>query len=240
MKKTIHKADSRGFADIGWLKSHHSFSFASYYNPERTRFGLLRVLNDDVIDAGMGFGTHPHDNMEIVTIPLSGEVAHQDSTGNKEVLKSGEVQIMSAGSGLTHSEFNNSKKDPLSLLQIWVFPKEKDIKPRYDQKSFDITERENKFQTVVSPDTENGAMWINQNAYFSLGNFDKEKSATYEIKHAGNGAYIFVIEGSVEIEGEILSKRDAIGIEDVNAIEILSKEKSEILVIEVPMNLKTN
>lgn len=240
MKKTIHKADSRGFADIGWLKSHHSFSFASYYNPERTRFGLLRVLNDDVIDAGMGFGTHPHDNMEIVTIPLSGEVAHQDSTGNKEVLKSGEVQIMSAGSGLTHSEFNNSKKDPLSLLQIWVFPKEKDLKPRYDQKSFDITERENKFQTVVSPDTENGAMWINQNAYFSLGNFDKEKSATYEIKHAGNGAYIFVIEGSVEIEGEILSKRDAIGIEDVNAIEILSKEKSEILVIEVPMNLKTN
>lgn len=240
MKKTIHKADSRGFADIGWLKSHHSFSFASYHNSERTRFGLLRVLNDDVIDAGMGFGTHPHDNMEIVTIPLSGEVAHQDSTGNKEVLKSGEVQIMSAGSGLTHSEFNNSKKDPLSLLQIWVFPKEEDIKPRYDQKSFDVKERENKFQTVVSPDNENEAMWINQNAYFSLGNIDNDKSVTYEIKHAGNGAYIFIIEGSVEIEGEILSKRDAIGIEDVNAIEIQSKEKSEILVIEVPMNLKAN
>src|SRR5512147_2030361 len=175
MKTTLHKADSRGYVDHGWLKSYHTFSFASYYEPSRVRFGLLRVLNDDIIEGGMGFGTHPHDNMEIVTIPLEGTLAHKDSMGTKQTLKPGEIQIMAAGSGLTHSEFNNSETEQINLLQIWVFPNERDIEPRYDQKVFDTTERKNKFQTLVSPEKENGAMWINHDAYFSLADIDKGK-----------------------------------------------------------------
>ncbi|MBL8007878.1 MAG: pirin family protein [Ignavibacteria bacterium] len=236
MNKTIHKAESRGYADHGWLQSYHSFSFANYYNPSKIRFGLLRVLNDDIVAGGMGFGTHPHDNMEIVTIPLKGEVAHKDSMGTKEVIKSGEVQIMSAGSGLTHSEFNNSEKDLVNLLQIWVFPKEKNITPRYDQKKFDSEERKNKFQLLVSPGKENGSLWINQNAFFSLADFDKDMNVQYKLKNKGNGVYIFIIEGSVELDGETLNRRDAAGIEGENEINFKTIEKSEILVIEVPMN----
>jgi len=235
MKTTIHKADSRGYADHGWLKTFHTFSFASYYDPSRVRFGLLRVLNDDIIEGGMGFGTHPHDNMEIVTIPIVGTLAHKDSMGTKQTLKPGEIQIMSAGSGLTHSEFNNSETERINLLQIWVFPKERDIKPRYDQKVFDVNERKNKFQTVVSPNKENGAMWINQDAFFSLANIDKGKTLQYDVKHKGNGAYLFVIEGSVKAAGETLNKRDAIGAEDIDTLEISALENSEILLIEVPM-----
>lgn len=235
MKTKIQKADSRGYADHGWLKARHSFSFANYYNPEKTRFGLLRVLNDDIVEPGMGFGTHPHDNMEIVTIPLKGELAHKDSTGNKEVIRANEVQIMSAGSGLTHSEFNNSKTDLINLLQIWVFPKERDIEPRYEQKVFDPKNRENKFQTVVSPDRKDGALWINQDAYFSLGNFDSEKNITYKINKKGNGVYLFLIEGELEINGEKLERRDAVEIEEASEIEFNTKQKSEILIIEVPM-----
>lgn len=235
MKKTIHRADSRGHADHGWLNAHHSFSFANYYNPERIRFGTLRVLNDDIVQPGEGFGTHPHDNMEIVTIPLKGELAHKDSTGNKEVIRTNEVQIMSAGSGLTHSEFNNSKTDEINLLQIWVFPKEKNIKPRYDQKVFKPEDRKNKIKTVVSPD-DSEALWINQDSYFSLTNLDKEKSVSYEIKTKGNGLYVFLIEGQIEIAGEKLSKRDAVGLEDIDSVEIKADENSEVLLIEVPMN----
>ena len=238
MNKIIHKADSRGYADHGWLQSFHSFSFANYHNPEKVRFGLLRVLNDDIVAPGMGFGTHPHDNMEIVTIPLKGELAHQDSTGNKEVIKAGEIQIMSAGSGLTHSEFNNSKKEFVNLFQIWVFPKEKNITPRYDQKIFDPEERTNKFQTVVSPDEKDGALWINQDAYFTLGNFDEGNSVKYEIKKNGNGVYIMITEGSAEIDGEVLSRRDAIGLSDLSSVEIKLLAKSELLLIEVPMTQK--
>ncbi len=171
MKKTIYKADSRGHSDHGWLKTNFSFSFADYYNPERIRFGMLRVLNDDTIQPGMGFGTHPHDNMEIVTIPLKGELAHKDSTGGKGIIKANEIQAMSAGSGVTHSEFNNSQTDEVSLLQIWVFPKEKNIEPRYDQKTFNPEERKNILKTVVSPDKNSDALWINQDAYFSLGKY---------------------------------------------------------------------
>ncbi len=236
MTKTIHKSDSRGYADHGWLKSYHSFSFAGYHNPQRVRFGFLRVLNDDIVKGGMGFGTHPHDNMEIVTIPLQGEVAHQDSTGTKEVITAGEVQIMSAGSGLTHSEFNNSEKDDVNLLQIWVFPEKRDIDPRYDQKKFDKKNRINKFQTVVSPDKSSGALWINQNAFFSLGDFEKKGSYRYDVKSPGNGIYMFVIKGTVETADEVLSDRDAIGIEDVNSVEFTVNSDSEILVIEVPMH----
>lgn len=238
MNKIIHKADSRGYADHGWLQSFHSFSFANYHNPEKVRFGLLRVLNDDIVAPGMGFGTHPHDNMEIVTIPLKGELAHQDSTGNKEVIKAGEIQIMSAGSGLTHSEFNNSKKEFVNLFQIWVFPKEKNITPRYDQKIFDSEERKNKFQTVVSPDEKNGSLWINQDAFFTLGNFDEGNSVKYEIKKNGNGVYIMITEGSAEIDGEVLSRRDAIGLSDLSSVEIKLLAKSELLLIEVPMTQK--
>lgn len=235
MKKTIHRADTRGHADHGWLNAHHSFSFANYYNPERIRFGTLRVLNDDIVQPGEGFGTHPHDNMEIVTIPLKGELAHKDSTGNKEVIRPNEVQIMSAGSGLTHSEFNNSKTEEINLLQIWVFPKEKNIKPRYGQKVFKPEDRQNKIKTVVSPkDTD--ALWINQDSYFSLSNLDKNKSVTYDVNTTGNGVYVFVIGGSIEIADETLSRRDAIGLEDLNSIEIKANEKSEVLLIEVPMN----
>jgi len=235
MKKTIHRADSRGHADHGWLNAYHSFSFANYYNPERIRFGTLRVLNDDIVQPGEGFGTHPHENMEIVTIPLRGELAHKDSTGNKEVIRPNEVQIMSAGSGLTHSEFNNSKTEETNLLQIWVFPKEKNIKPRYDQKVFDPADRINKIKTVVSP-SDKDALWINQDAYFSLSGPDKDKVVNYQIKSKGNGLYVFLIKGKIEIAGETLSKRDAIGLEQINEIEIKAVEKSEVLLIEVPMN----
>lgn len=235
MKKTIYKSESRGHADHGWLNAHHSFSFANYYNPERIRFGLLRVLNDDIVQPGMGFGTHPHDNMEIITIPLKGELAHKDSTGNKEVIKPNEVQIMSAGSGLTHSEFNNSQTEIVNLLQIWIFPKEKNIKPRYEQKLFDPEKRKNIFQTVVSPESKNGSLWINQNAYLSLGNIDKGNSVNYKINLKGNGLYIFVIEGEIEIDNERLSKRDAAGLEEIDNVEFKANENSEVLLIEVPM-----
>ena len=235
MEKVIHKAEDRGHANHGWLDAHHSFSFANYYNPERTRFGVLRVLNDDIIQGGEGFGTHPHDNMEIITIPLTGELAHKDSTGNKEVIRKNEVQIMSAGSGLTHSEFNNSKTDEINLLQLWVFPKERDTKPRYDQKVFEPADRQNKIQTLVSPKDEN-ALWINQDAYFSRADIDKEVDVEYELNTKKNGVYIFVIEGKVEIDGELLSKRDAMGVTEADKIKITAKEKSEVLLIEVPLN----
>lgn len=236
MKKKVHRANTRGYADHGWLKSYHTFSFANYNNPERTRFGLLRVLNDDIVEAGMGFGTHPHDNMEIITIPLKGELAHKDSTGTKEIIKAGEIQIMSAGSGLTHSEFNNSKLDPVNLLQIWVFPKEKNIAPRYDQKIFSAEDRNNKIVTVISPDNKDGSLWINQDSYFSMVNLGKGKSVTYNIKSKVNGIYIFVIEGEIEAAGEKLLKRDAIGLYDTGYVEISAVQNSEVLFIEVPMN----
>lgn len=235
MEKVIHKADSRGHANHGWLDAHHSFSFANYYNPERTRFGVLRVLNDDIVQPGEGFGTHPHDNMEIVTIPLKGELAHKDSTGNKEVIHPNEVQIMSAGSGLTHSEFNNSKTDEVNLLQIWVFPKEKNIKPRYDQKVFEPSGRLNKIQTLVSPKDES-ALWINQDAYFSRTDIEKGKSVDYELNTKKNGVYIFVIEGKIEIDGDMLSRRDAIGIQETERIKIKAEDNSEVLIIEIPLN----
>jgi len=236
MKKTVHKANTRGFADHGWLKSYHTFSFANYQNPERTRFGLLRVLNDDVVEAGKGFGTHPHDNMEIITIPLQGELAHKDSTGTKEVIKPGEVQIMSAGSGLTHSEFNNSELDPVNLLQIWVFPKEKNIPPRYEQKLFSSKERSNKIATLISPDKTNGALWINQDSYFSIVNLDPGKSVTYNVNRKDNGVYVFVINGEIEAAGEKLFKRDALGVYEIENVETNAIQNSEILFIEVPMS----
>lgn len=234
MNTVVHKSDSRGFADHGWLRSRHTFNFAGYHNPDRIHFGALRVLNDDIVAGGKGFGTHAHDNMEIVSIPLYGDLEHKDSTGTGEVIKTGDVQIMSAGSGLRHSEFNHSKVDEVQFLQIWVFPKERDITPRYEQKSFDVEDRINKFQTVVSPDTDD-ALWINQDAYFSLVNLDAGVALDYEVKKSGNGAYFFVLTGDVEIAGERLDTRDAIGVTDANSVTVKAKSYAEVLVIEVPM-----
>ena len=236
MRKMIHKANTRGVADFGWLHSKHTFSFSSYYNPNRMQFGALRVLNDDIVAPDMGFGTHGHENMEIVSIPISGELAHRDSTGNAEVIRSGEVQIMSAGKGIRHSEFNHSQNDPVNFLQIWILPKEIGIKPRYEQKLFEVSERKNKLQTVVSPVKNSDAVWINQDSYFSLANLEQGKELEYKMNLAGNGVYLFLIEGSITFDGEIFEKRDGIGISETNSFNLQAKENSEILFIEVPMS----
>jgi quercetin 2,3-dioxygenase len=235
MKKIYHPASGRGHADHGWLNAHHSFSFASYSDPSKVHFGLLRVLNDDTVAPGMGFGMHPHDNMEIVTIPLSGTLEHKDSMGNIGVIRPNEIQAMSAGSGLMHSEYNHSKTEPVNLLQIWVFPKERNIKPRYDQKIFS-DDNKGKFKTIVAPEKNDGVMWINQDAYFSLGKFDTSTKEEYKIKREGNGAYVFIIEGSATIDGQKLGKRDALGIWDTDKFSINVDGLSEILIIDVPMN----
>jgi len=235
MKKIIHKAESRGFQDHGWLKASHSFSFANFYDPARVHFGLLRVLNDDIVAPGMGFGTHPHDNMEIVTIPLKGSLAHKDSLGSEGVISPNEVQVMSAGSGIRHSEFNASATEEVNLLQIWVFPKERDIEPRYDQKKFNPAHSKNSFQTLVSPKSDGEAMWINQEAYFSIGNFDQGAKVSYTIKQPGNGAYVYLIEGEAKILDETLGRRDAIGIFDTEKFNIAATKNSKILIIDIPM-----
>jgi quercetin 2,3-dioxygenase len=235
-REIIHKANTRGRANHGWLDSHHTFSFAGYYSPERMNFGLLRVLNDDIVAPGMGFGAHPHDNMEIISIPLSGELAHQDSTGNKKVIRTNDVQIMSAGSGLTHSEFNNSKTDQVNFLQIWVFPKEQNIKPRYEQKTFNPAERQNKLQTVVSPEKDAESIWINQDAWFTLGTLKAGFAEEYQLHQSGNGVYAFVLEGEVEIDGEKLNKRDGMGVSDTQSITIKASSDAELLLMEIPMN----
>jgi redox-sensitive bicupin YhaK (pirin superfamily) len=235
MKTIIHKANTRGYADHGWLKSYHSFSFANYYNPQRVRFGLLRVLNDDIIKPSEGFGTHPHDNMEIISIPIYGKLAHKDSTGNEKIITKDEVQVMSAGTGIYHSEYNASDNEDANFLQLWIFPKLKNITPRYEQKKFDLTERKNKLQLIVSPEKNNGSLRINQDAYLWLGNFEKGKNIKYSLKLNDNGVYIFLINGNAEIEGTILENRDAIGIEETENVNINFLENTELLIIEVPM-----
>jgi len=236
MKSVIHLASERGHVNHGWLDAHHSFSFASWQNPARVRFGLLRVLNDDIVAPGMGFGTHPHDNMEIVTIPLAGALEHKDSMGNIGVIKPNEIQAMSAGSGLMHSEYNHSKTEIVNLLQIWVFPKLKDIEPRYEQRVFSAEDKMGKFKTIVAPVRSNDIMWINQDAYFSLGNFKAGDSVEYSIQKENNGAYVFLISGSVTIAGELINSRDAIGIWDVKKFTLNISSDAEILIIDVPMN----
>ncbi len=237
MKGVLHKADTRGLADHGWLQSRHTFSFANYHDPERMGFGLLRVINDDIVQARMGFDTHPHENMEIVTIPNSGELRHQDSMGNTQRIRAGEVQIMSAGTGITHSEYNGSDSELVAFLQIWVLPKFQNIEPRYGQQLFSCDDRKNKFQIVVSPDKDDndGAIWINQDAWFSQGDFDKGQTGGYRIKREGNGAYFFVIEGAVTIADEQLQRRDGIGVEYATNIDFEVAEDCQLLVIDVPM-----
>jgi redox-sensitive bicupin YhaK (pirin superfamily) len=236
MKTVLHKANTRGHANHGWLDSYHTFSFAGYYDPTRVNFGALRVLNDDVVAGGAGFGQHPHDNMEIISIPLRGALEHGDNTGGHGIITSGEVQIMSAGSGIAHSEKNASKTEDVNFLQIWVFPKERNIQPRYDQKLFSAADRINKFQTVVSPEKNNGALWINQDAWFSLGKLNAGESTQYAVNKKGNGVYAFVIDGDVTIENQKLNKRDGLGIWEVDKFSIVADANAEVLLIEVPMN----
>ncbi len=236
MRTVLHKADERGHADHGWLNAHHTFSFASWQNPKQMNFGLLRVLNDDVVAAGNGFGRHPHDNMEIVTIPLEGALEHSDSMGNKGVIKNGEVQVMSAGTGIYHSEMNASKTDAVKLLQTWVFPKMKNIKPRYDQKTFLKMARMNKLLTIVSPEREaENTMWINQDCWYSLGTFEVEKDVDYKINKPGNGVYVFVIEGNIVVDSIAVGKRDGIGVWETDEFPIHVTPGTELLLIEVPM-----
>lgn len=235
MKKILHTAESRGHANHGWLNSFHTFSFANYHNSQRMHFGMLRVINDDVIAPGMGFGMHPHENMEIVTIPLSGALHHRDTTGRDEIIRSGDVQIMSAGSGISHSEMNASNSEEVSLLQIWMFPKLKNIAPRYEQKTFDKTDRLNKFQKVVSPIISEDAVFINQDAYFTLSDLTANTSLEYKVHANNSGVYVFVLEGAVTIDGERLLSRDALGISDAVSFTISADSNSSLLLIEVPM-----
>ena len=236
MKTILFKAADRGSADYGWLKPNYYFSFGQYHNPEKVHFGLLRVLNDDFIEGGGAFPTHPHDNMEIVTIPFSGAIKHKDSTGGQGVIKAGDIQIMSAGSGVQHSEANESATEPVTLFQVWVFPKERNIDPRYDQKTFDINERANKWQAVVSPIDADNALWINQDARFSLTNLDEGKEINYSTAFKGNGVFLVVINGSVRVDGKQLNKRDALGISETDSFNITASADAELLAIEIPMN----
>jgi redox-sensitive bicupin YhaK (pirin superfamily) len=237
MNTVIHKANTRGRANHGWLDSRHTFSFANYHNPERMNFGVLRVLNDDRIKGGTGFGTHPHDNMEIISIPLEGALEHKDSMGNIAVIKSGEVQVMSAGTGITHSEYNKHQDRDGKFLQIWLFPKVRNVKPRYDQISIDEIAKENAFYQILSPNKEDQGVWIHQDAWFHLGKFKTGKSDVYKIKKNGNGVYAFILNGQVEINGEQLSDRDGMGIWDTSSFEVKASSDAEVLLMEVPMRL---
>ncbi|WP_291102959.1 MULTISPECIES: pirin family protein [unclassified Flavobacterium] len=237
MTTRLFEANSRGKADYGWLKANFSFSFGNYYNPKSIQFGMLRVLNDDTIAGGTGFGTHPHANMEIITIPLEGGLKHRDSMGNEGIIRFGEVQVMSAGTGIEHSEMNASQKDQAKTLQLWVFPDKEDVTPRYDQKSFDIENQINTFVNIVSPkDKNNGnALWVYQQTFFNLGIFEKDTTITYKVNIPQNGVYLFLIEGEIEVDNQALKARDAMGIIDFEQFDIKINSKSKILLVEVPM-----
>lgn len=234
----LHKANTRGHANHGWLESYHTFSFASYHNPERMNFGVLRVLNDDRVNQGMGFGKHPHDNMEIISIPLEGDLEHQDSMGNTTIIKEGDIQVMSAGTGIFHSEYNKNKDQLVKFLQIWIYPNKKNVTPRYDQITLDLKDRHNKLQQILSPNPEDEGVWIYQDAWFHIGKFDNGFSVSYQLKKTGNGIYAFVLKGDFIIGNIALNERDGLGIWDTNTITITANSAdAEILLMEVPMKL---
>lgn len=233
----LHPANTRGDANHGWLHSKHTFSFANYYNPDRMHFGVLRVLNDDIVAAGMGFGTHPHDNMEIISIPLEGDLEHKDSMGNVAVIRNGDIQVMSAGTGITHSEYNKNKSQQVKFLQIWVFPNKRNVIPRYDQITLNPADRHNKLQQIVSPNPNDAGVWINQNAWFNLGNFDQDVSTEYTLNNKNNGLYVFNLSGNLEINGQTLNPRDGFGIWDTDKVSIKAQTNAEFLLMEVPMSL---
>ena len=235
----LHKAATRGHADHGWLNSHHTFSFANYYDPERMHFGVLRVLNDETVPPGMGFGTHPHDNMEIISIPLEGDLEHKDSMGNTAVIRNGDVQVMSAGTGIRHSEYNRNKEQLVKFLQIWVFPNKRDVAPRYDQITLDAAKRHNKLQQILSPNPEDEGVWIHQNAWFHLGTFDKDARTIYELKDKRNGVYVFVLSGDVTVNGIALNQRDGLGVQDASSLNLKADSQgAEVLLMEVPMTIE--
>lgn len=234
----LHKADTRGNADHGWLKSKHTFSFANYFNPDRMHFGVLRVLNDDSVEGGMGFGTHPHDNMEIISIPLEGDLQHKDSMNNVAVIKSGDIQVMSAGTGIYHSEYNKSEDKLVKFLQIWMFPNKKNVAPRYDQITLNLADRHNNLQQILSPSKDDAGVWVHQDAWFSLGKFDKDFSIKYQTKRKENGVYIFVLKGDLTINNTTVNTRDGIGITNTENIDIKAlTQDAEILVMDVPMTV---
>ena len=236
MNSVLHKADTRGDANHGWLKSKHTFSFANYHNPERMNFGVLRVLNADIVSESMGFGPHPHRDMEIISIPLEGDLIHRDDMGNTEVIKSGDIQVMSAGTGVMHSEYNNNPDKPVKFLQIWVFPNKKSVTPRYDQITLDTSDRKNKLQQVLSPNADDAGVWIHQNAWFHMTSLENGKSLEYDLKDAKNdGVYAFVLDGKVSVNGQSLDKRDGFGIWDVQKLDIKADSNTELLLMEVPM-----
>ena len=235
MNTILHKASTRGHANHGWLDTNHSFSFANYYDPTRVHFGVLRVLNDDFVDAGMGFGRHPHDNMEIISIPLHGDLEHKDSMGNTALIRENDVQIMSAGKGIQHSEYNKNKDKKVNFLQIWVFPKVRDIVPRYEQKTFKPEERVNKLQQIVTPVKGENGVWINQDAWFYLGNLKKGFQIDYPVKRKENGVYAFVLEGDATINGQKLNKRDGLGVWETDKLSIGADSDTEVLLMDVPM-----
>lgn len=236
-KTVLHKADTRGHANHGWLDSHHSFSFANYRNPERMNFGVLRVLNDDVVSGGRGFAKHPHDNMEIISIPLSGALKHEDTLGSQQIIRKGDVQVMSAGSGIYHAEKNDSSTEEVRFLQIWMFPNAKNVAPRYDQISYDTNQLKNNLLQVLSPYQDDAGVWVHQNAWFHLGELEKDFKTTYQLKGKGTGVYAFVLEGDVTIAGQALNKRDGFGIWDATAIDIQADSEAQVLLMEVSMQL---
>ncbi len=236
MKTKLYPADSRGHADHGWLKTNHSFSFANYYNPERIHFGALRVLNDDWIAAGEGFGRHPHDNMEIITIPFTGAVLHQDSMGNKGVIKPGELQVMSAGSGIFHSEFNDSKVDPLTLFQIWIIPNKKNVTPRYDQITISDLAKKDEFYQILSPNADDQGVWIHQDVWFNMANLSSGKELEYQLQREDSGVFVQLIAGNIEVAGNLLSGRDAIALTETTSVKIKANSEARVLVMEVPMH----
>lgn len=236
MKTTVlHKADTRGHADHGWLNAYHSFSFARYYNPDRNQFGVLRVLNDDTIAAGMGFGAHPHDNMEIITIPLEGDLAHKDNIGNESTIKTGDIQVMSAGTGIQHSEFNPNTDKRTKLFQIWLFPKTQNVTPRYQQITLEESKQKNNFAQILSPNPDDNGVWIHQDSWFHLADFDANFSKIYEIKKEGNGMYILVISGNITVDGQELETRDGLGITAFDTLEIKASTDAKFLMMEIPM-----
>lgn len=233
----LHRANTRGYANRGWLKAKHSFSFANYHNPERMHFGVLRVLNDDIIAGGKGFGTHPHDNMEIITIPLEGSLQHKDNMGNGTIIKQGDIQVMSAGTGVTHSEFNANNDKDVKLLQIWLFPNKKNVKPRYGQISLKTIKRINSFYQILSPNLNDQGVWIHQDSWFSIGDFDKDISQSYALNNSQNGVYVFMIEGQANINGQDIGPRDGYGLWNQKSITVSAKKDSKILLLEVPMSI---
>ena len=237
MKSVLHKAETRGHANHGWLDTHHTFSFANYYNPERMHFGVLRVLNDDVVDGGKGFPTHPHDNMEIISIPLEGDLEHKDSMNNKAVIRNGDVQVMSAGTGVFHSEYNKNSDAKVRFLQIWMFPNRKNVDPRYDQITLDTGKMKNAFMQILSPNPNDDGVWVHQNAWWHMADLEAGTELDYQVRSSGNGVYTFVIDGDVSVEGQELGKRDGFGVWDTDELNFKAKSNARVLVMDVPMTM---